>query len=275
MSNLEALVDGYVEEEGIDQNESTAGGTGNYTPPAEGRAMARIVSYIELGSHYGTYLGKPKAKPDRLVRIVIELFGKNYPPTDLEGGVKIPQRLTLNLTLSDKDNSRFYKLFRALNAQAGDKYKHFAQMAVANFAFVVVISHNSSGEGENKRTFANIWKDGAWQVQKAVKYDDDEQEIPMNVPAAISDTKVFLFNKPTADTWASLFIEGERDGKSNNQVQEKILNAVNYPGSALQALLSELPETEADAPAKPKGDEKPAAKKAAKSNAKADDLGDI
>lgn len=275
MSNFKDLVDDYVESEGVDQNESTSTGTG-FTPPPEGRGYARVVEYIEIGAHYGMYQGKPKAKPDNLVRIVLELSGKLYPPIVAEDGTEYPQRLSLELNLSTNDKSRFYKLFRALNNMAGDKYKHFAQLAVDNFAFVVNIHHNTSKK-DDKVKYANIWKDGAWQVSVAGTYNEEEEFVPSNVKPAMLETKIFLFNKPTIETWASLHIEGQRDdGSSRNWIQERILNAVNYPNSQLEALLNELPDASAAQEDKPKAQAKAAGKPAAaKSNAKANSLGDI
>lgn len=276
MSTFKDLVDDYVESEGVDQNESTSTGTG-FAPPPEGRGYARVVEYIEIGSHYGMYQGKPKAKPDNLVRIVLELSGKLYPPIVAEDGTEYPQRLSLELNLSTNDKSRFYKLFRALNNMSGDKYKHFAQLAVGNFAFVVNIHHNASKKDANVK-YANIWKDGAWQVSVAGTYNEDEEFIPSNVKPAMTPTRIFLFNKPTVETWASLHVEGVRDdGSSKNWIQERILNAVNYPNSQLEALLNELPDASTPSDEKPaaKAGKAPAAKAGAKGNAKADALGEI
>jgi hypothetical protein len=275
MSNFKDLVDDYVESEGVDQNESTSTGTG-FAPPPEGRGFARVVEYVEIGQHFGMYQGKPKAKPDNLVRITLELSGKLYPPIVAEDGTEYPQRLSLELNLSTNDKSRFYKLFRALNAMAGDKYKHFAQLAVDNFAFVVTIHHNASKKDAAVK-YANIWKDGAWQVAVAGSYDEEENFVPSNVKPALTPTRIFLYNKPTPDTWASLFVEGTRDdGSSKNWIQERILNSVNYPNSQLEAMLNELPDAVAAQEAKAESEPKAAKAKApAKASAKADALGEI
>ncbi len=262
-----SFVDEYVDESGIDQNQASGGG-GDIAPPAEGRAYARLVEYIELGAHIGTYQGKPKAKPDHLVRLVIELSGKKYPPITLEDGTVTPQKMFFEMNISTNEKSRFYKLFRAINGMYGDKYKHFASMVADNVAFIVQITHRKSGEGADARVFANVWKDGAWQVQSLVKYNEDgEPDGFYTVVPALSATKIFLFNRPRLIDWNQLFIEGTRDdGTSRNWIQERILNAVNFDGSALEALLIDLPVGgDADKPA-PKADKAPAKK------AKADDL---
>lgn len=268
------FVDDFVDESGVDQNEASVGG-GGYTPPEEGRAFARIVEYVELGKHFGTYQGKQKPKPDDLARVVLELSGKKYPPHKAEDGTETPQKLFLELTISNNEKSRFYKLFRALNGMYGDKYKHFAQMAADNLAFIVNISHRHSGEGDNKRTYANVWKDGAWQVQSLQKFDEDGEPAGMfSVAPAMSPTVIFLFNRPRLVDWNKLFIEGTRDdGQSRNWIQETIMKAANFEGSPLQAMLVDLPLE--DVPGMKEPAEKPKSGKAKAAQKAADPLDDI
>jgi hypothetical protein len=271
VQDYSSFVDEYVDESGVDQNTASKGGTGAAPPPA-GRAFARIVEYVEMGSHLGTFNGIPKKKPDALVRVVLELSGKRYPPIELDDGTTTPQKLFLSLTISSNEKSRFYKLFRAINGMYGDKYKHFASMAADNVAFIVTISHRDNGKtGDDKREYANIWKDGAWHVEAAVKRDDElGTEEAINVVPATSPTKIFLFNRPRLVDWANIFIDGLRDdGTSKNWIQEEIMTAVNFEGSALEAMLIDLP---VDVAPPAKAGAKAAAKKA---TAKADPLGDI
>lgn len=265
--DYKSMVDAYVDEENVDQNEASASG-GSIAPPAEGRAYCRIVEYIELGQHLGTYQGKPKTKPDTNVRIVIELSGKKYPPIELEDGTTTPQKLFLSLNQSANEKSRFYKLFRVLNGMYGDKYKHFAQMAADNVSFIAVISHRSSGEGKDAKVYPNIWKDGAWQLQSLVKYDaDGEPDGFLTVAPATTPTTIFLFNRPDLRDWAQIFIDGQRDdGTSKNWIQEHIMEAVNFEGSPLQALLMDLPDAGTE--------QKKAPTKTNKKPAKADSLAD-
>lgn len=270
VQDYSSFVDEYVEEAGVDQNTASKGGTGA-VPPPEGRAFARIVEYIEMGSHLGTFNGIPKKKPDALVRVVLELSGKRYPAIELEDKTTIPQKLFLELTISSNEKSRFYKLFRAINGMYGDKYKHFASMAADNVAFIVTISHRKSGEGADAKSYANVWKDGTWHVEAAVKRDDElGTEEAINVIPATSPTKIFLFNRPRLVDWANIFIDGQReDGTSRNWIQEEIMTAVNFEGSALEALLIDLPVDVA--PPIKAGAKAPAQK----ATAKADPLGDI
>ena len=265
-----SLVDDYVNEAGVDQNESTGGG-GDFALPEEGLGYARVVEYIELGAHFATYQGKPKPKPEHRVRITFELISKKWPAIEGENGT-YHHRISVRLNLSTNERARFFKLFRAMNDCYGNKYKHMAQMVADNAAFKVKVVHSSSGEGDKKRTYANLDNENGWLIYPATRTNEEDEEIPVNVPDANIPTRIFLFNKPRAEDWAKLHVEGTReDGSSRNWLQETILSAVNFPGSPLDAMLADLDTPE---PAEaPKGAGK--STKTAKTNAKEDDLGDF
>ncbi|WP_407576234.1 hypothetical protein, partial [Raoultella terrigena] len=137
-----------------------------------------------------------------------------------------------------------YKLFKRMNP---DKTaKHFAQLL--NQTFILPIVHNESGEGENKKVYANIDLEN---ISLAVNPVTDE---PFDVPEVEDESlfKLFLWNRPTKEDWESLYIEGKNDeGKSKNWIQDALLSSPEYPGSPLDLLLngggkgsaiSELPE---------------------------------
>src|SRR5699024_12564062 len=69
---------------------------------------------------------------------------------------------------------------------------------------------------------------------------------------------VFLWNNPVKEMWDKLYIEGENDnGESKNFIQDEIVNAKNFHGSAVDLMLrgggAPLPNpVEAKAEAKPK-----------------------
>jgi hypothetical protein len=256
-----SFLDQYVEAENIDQNEVSSGG--EYELPKAGRAFMRLVEYVELGSHQEDFQGVPKKSLTPLCRVTVELSGKNYPAADVEG-VKFPMRMGFTMGISSNDKAKFYKLFRALNGMHGNKYKHMAQMAADNIAFIGTISHNSNGkEGKDKREYANLWDNSQWPVEAPMKRifnEDDEEDtegtlVPLTVAPALSPTRIFLFNAPRLVDWAKLYIEGTReDGSSKNWMQDLILSAGNFNGSALDALLQDIPV--------PTGESKPAEAKA-------------
>ena len=70
------------------------------------------------------------------------------------------------------------------------------------------------------------------------------------VPEMLNPIKLFLWDNPTQETWDSLFIDGtytKKEGDkevevSKNWMQEVILSAENFEGSALHTLVSGLGE---------------------------------
>jgi len=103
------------------------------------------------------------------------------------------------------------------------------------------------------------------------------------VPPPLTELKLFLWDNPDKDQWASIYIAGQypaytddtgkevRPARSKNVIQEKIMSALNWQGSPMQLLLeegdlAELDDTDAveledESPTPPK--QKPVTKKAA------------
>lgn len=242
-----------------DQTETVA--SFDFEPPAAGVTVGRLISYIELGKQpVPDYMGKPKPPADK-VRLTFELLApKNIKEYEVEGGDKRTRAEQITLTLSKKlgDKAAYKKLFnKMLYGRAN--IKHMAQML--GEAFILTIHHNVvEKDGGKKLTYANLNAKGAdYDVGAPFKVDALEgTSTPLNVPAALSPLKLFLFDRPTKATWDSLFIEGtrevtkdggEKEQVSKNWLQETILSAKNFEGSALQQMLggvAELPQTEAE-----------------------------
>lgn len=271
-------IDQYVEETGEDQSEEKVGGT--FTPTPEGKGTARLVGYVELGDHFVKYKGEDKDYPEARVRLTFELSGKNFPPRETEDGDR-PWLHNETLSISASTRSKFFKLFNILNDAHGNQYKHMAQMAADNVEMNFEVRHNVVGEGKEKRTFVNVWHGGNWLIGAPEREDEDGEIIRKAVPEAISDTRIFLFNRPDIDDWNALYIEGQRDdGSSKNWLQELILNSQNYPGSALESLLNDLPDVpvgnDDDSPKEQKKTSAPAqTRRPAPKGGKADKLGTI
>lgn len=255
-NNLRDLINEVAEEE--DQTQAVESTDFEYQPPAEGITVGRLIEYVELGEQpMKPYKGKEKPPADK-VRIVFELLSpkKNIREIEVEGKgkVKIADRITISIKKSLHEKSGFFKLFSKMR-YGREEIKHMAQML--GEAFIITVVHNVVGEGKEKRTYANITNDaGEYLIAAPFKVDPiEETKTAIPVPEAISDLRLFLFNKPTKETWDSLFIDGERevaDGKggkksvSKNKLQETILGAVNFEGSALAELLEgsdALPES--------------------------------
>lgn len=259
------------------KNQSVAKTGGDYEREIapEGNCYGRFLEYIELGKFPAEFEGKPKP-PAARVRLMFELLtavpkkgpdgkpmrdenGKlvmvpNVKEVEVEGGKrKFANQISIELTESQSDKSGFYKLFKAMQ-YGREEITHFAEML--GDAYKLEVVHNTTNKGkQNEATYANVFtKERGWLVSSPFmeSTDPDTLEITRTdmsskVPAAISPIRLFLFDLPTQGSWDSLFIDGTRtvkgkDGapdteESKNWLQEKIMSAVNYGGSALEQML--------------------------------------
>lgn len=225
------------------------GGGGDYTPPAEGIARARFVGYIETGIHERNVgPGKPPVQKPQ-VKLIFELSGPNHQPKVLDDGTKLPHRITVDENYSLNEKANFYKLFRRMNWKG--TATHMSQLL--GEAFLVTIKHKVTGEGDKKRTYANIRDDAGYTVQPPRYVDplsNQTVEVPVDPP--ISALRLFVWNAPTEllkPMWDSLFIDGEyparTDDKGNvtapartkNVLQEEIKAALNFKDSPIFQLL--------------------------------------
>lgn len=271
-NNSYDFIDDMIDELG-DETQAQKGFTAKTLP--EGVGMARLIEYIECGQHQEMFQGQPKKHPSEIVRLTFEMSGKNF-PAEIVDGKPVPFLLRLKLTKSLNEKSRYFKLFKILNWE--QKYKHMAQLAAHNVGVKVKIIHDKKGEGADAKVYPTAYdKATGWTFSAPVVEDAETAETKMlNVPKATSPTRIFLFNKPRLQDWAALFIDGQKeDGTSKNWMQAEIRNAVNFPGSPLEALLAAGDlgeEPEEKAPPKKEAAEKPAT---AGKKVKGDDLGEI
>jgi hypothetical protein len=251
-----------------DQTETQVMGDFEYTPPAAGITVARFIEYIELGKRKQ----KPfqgKAKPDaEEVRLTFELLhpAKNI-HTNEETGDKYADRISFNIAKKFAENASFKKLFNAMTYGRAE-IKHMSWML--GEAFIVNVVHNVVEKDGKKQTYANLRDDSGWKINAPRQVDalsGTSTDISKSVPEPISPLKLFLWDHPTKETWDSLFIDGTRDVKddkgavtqvSKNWLQELILGAQDYKGSALNQLVAGVPDLPTSEPEKPA--EKPAEK---------------
>jgi hypothetical protein len=252
-----------------DQTEDT-GGDFTYEAPAAGAAVMRFISYVELGvQDGGSYEGKKK--PDcKQSHFTFELYGKKHVKEVEINGVATIIANKISFKLSEKlgDKAAFKKLFNKM-AQGRPEIKHFAQML--GEGFLGTVQHAKSADG--KITYANLRdKDGNWyigaprqEIIDAVTGDTTVTLIP--VPTQMTPSRLFIYDKPSAGRWKSIFIDGTREIKaadgtvtnvSKNWLQETCMSAKNFSGSPLEAFLAglnDLPISESENPA-PAGQEK-------------------
>lgn len=278
--------------ETTDHTETTSGGDFERHVIPAGKTLARFIEYIELGVQpQGSYAGKPK--PDcATARLTFELLGnKNIREIEDANGNKITvaDRYSKNIGIKLGDLATFKKYFKALT-YGRDGINHMAQML--NEVFVLEFSHKEVEKDGKKVTYVNLGKEGSLGIESPYQTNPvsgDTIDVSGQCRPALSPIKIFLWDNPTKETWDSLYIAGERTVKdakgvesqvSKNWLQEKILNAKDFTGSALEDLLTnslELSEAVEAAEAKPvakkatqtAASSAPAEKKAAPAAAKA------
>lgn len=227
---------------GPDMTKSTKGA--GRTIAAAGPTRLRFVGYVELGRHQGR--GKAAAKEQDRVQLVFELSGKNHPPREFEGK-KFPQVIVVEETKSLNEKANFFKLFSKMN-WAG-KATHIAELLGEGFKGTVSHYTFKGSTGEDV-TIAQLRSDGAYQIEKPFRVDDDDQLVPLVIDQALTPIKFFAWNTATKEQWDSLFIDGEyeaekdeatgkitRPAKSKNAVQNKIKLALNFKGSPIESIL--------------------------------------
>jgi len=217
--------------------------------PREGIALLRLREYVELGRHESR---NPKHKPALKAMLVFEL---SHPDHLVEiDGVKAHGMITVRTNKGATTKSGYKKLFNVMNKACGGNKQHFVQMI--NEPFIADIHHVTTGEGEDKRTYANLDLDGAWSLRAPVQIDTlTNVSTPVPVPELENEAKVFLWENTSVtdaqilEMWESIFIEGEREVEdpvtkkmktvSKNWIQETIMKNLEWEGSVTQALTQE------------------------------------
>jgi len=221
LAALQALAAQDVAESGIDLNEAVKGGGGGRLLP-EGYAFGRLVEYIEFGNQPQEFQGQAK-DPALEFTLGFALTGQGYQNDD---GTPYIVR-TYNTALSRNEKARAFKLFKALNWKG--TAKSFAQLL--GETSLVKIKQVPKSKTDPK-IVSRIDLDGFLPPLDPVTRQ------PYPIAEAPDDMyRLFLWSRPTKESWDSLYIEGEYEGKSKNRIQEQILAALDFQGSPLQQLL--------------------------------------
>lgn len=241
-----------------DQTVDTGGGGDyEYQPPEAGITIGRFVEYIELGKReQKPFQGKAKPDAEEVFLGFELLHPKKNIKTNDETGEKYADFIRIKLTKKLSDRAKYKKLFGKMTYGRPD-IKHMAQML--GEAFIITIHHNIVEKDGKKITYANMYDaNGEFTIGAPFKVDpltEEKQAIP--VPENIRPIRLFLWNRPTKATWDSLFIDGTREVKkadgtiehqSKNWMQEMILSAKDFKGSALQALVNDVGDLPLDEP---------------------------
>ena len=232
---LSSLVNETVATQGIDQSVTQSGGNFADVLLPKGTYFGRFMEYIELGKKIPMHMGKPTGKP---AVMNVRLGFIVYTP---DGSIK---RINpFPMAVSSFEKAKFKQVFDKMNYDG--TLKHMAQRLGQPFMFEVEQYTSKAGKTSNTIDFLSL---------RTLPKFDPQTGAPVELPALDeSGLRMFLWNNPTKETWDSLYIE------KNNFIQEDILSAVNFEGSALQQMLmGDVPDMAAmaapapvDAPAAP------------------------
>lgn len=247
LQQLQALAAQNAAVATVNMAEVSKGGGGARRLLPQGFALVRFCRYIEFGKHAREYQGQAKT-PMMNVRLGLALWGDTNPaggdeksrPDDLfhyfdEKGNKVPTILnSFDMTLGNNEKSKTKIAFDRMN------YKGLAKSfpELLGEAFIVPILRKK-GKGPDGKEYNMI----DW-ANLLPPFDAISKQ-PYNVPEVADDQyQLFLWEMPTKETWDELFIEGTNDkGKSKNFLQAKCIEALDFKGSPLEALLGgELPD---------------------------------
>lgn len=225
---------------GPDMTEVVKGGGGARMLP-EGYAFARLVEYIEFGQQPQEFNGQPK-DPAMEVQLGFALTGAAIVPDpefpdDPSKATRVPynnddgspyiMRL-FPMAMSRNEKARAFLLFKLLNWK--NQYKHFGQMIGEAFLAKVV---TYVPKDKTKKPSSTL------DLKSFLPPLDPMSRQPYPIdPVRNEDLRVFFWDYPTIQGWDALKIDGtSEDGKSKNFIQDKIIAALDFSGSALEALL--------------------------------------
>jgi hypothetical protein len=223
----------------------------------KGNQLARLVGYAELGKHYQIYKGKRtiyeqgknkgREKPP-VLHVVLEFEFPKYKEEDqfpltlsttrrMKGGeffnaVVVPQSLIDNtLGRGYAMRTRFMKFLTAIQEASGKNYTSFMKFAKEKTPLMMAITNKVVNAGtEDEKTYANFKPDGI--VAPEFVHPATGEVEKFEVPEAESTGYVFDWDTPTEEQWKSL----------PKWHQAAILDAVDYAGSPIEALLNANPE---------------------------------
>lgn len=231
INKLKNIANEAAKTSSVDMSESSSGGGAAQTWPV-GNYRGRIVEVVEFGMQPQEYQGERKA-PSRELRLGVMLF-PNKRVKELYGEDVAPKVVrSRDIKVSNNSRAGAKAIFDRLNV--GGDATNFAQFIGDAYKFK--LDDYVSKAGRKSQVID-------WSVTSAAI--DDDTGKPLSVPEAPEAAyTMFLFDQPSKEMWDKLHIPGVTEqGKSKNFIQEKILAALDYKGSALEALLrgTVLPE---------------------------------
>lgn len=246
--NLFAELENIDTTELVDFNNTQTGGGRGLLPA--GTAFVRPVYYVEAGVQKQQVFDgvqKPPAPMFEIGFAIVGGSGKNLEGKPekyvLEEG-KFPVLKSWDKPISLNEKSYCVLVHKALN-RVGNKCSHMIQKLPESPLYQLSITHRIPEKGKNAgKTVADFdfrTLQPAWDTVNAC-----EVNMPSVDPKSI---QAFLWDKPSLGQWDSIFIDGQfeavkndkgeitKPARSKNFIQEKILGAQNFEGSAIQKVL--------------------------------------
>lgn len=218
----------------VDMTETSKGGGGERRVLETGQYMARFCEYIEKGTQKNPWEASKPPRP------VAELRFAVFPIDEVDGVRTVSKEpvflTTYDQTISNHEKATMKGIYNKMNYRNDATKTHIAMFLGQAFMIGVVKYENKAKKSANKIDLKAI--------TPAI---DPISGAPYPVPELDDKAyRVFFWDMPTKETWDALYIEGtyedgDRKGESKNFVQEGILKAVDFPGSALEQMLGGSP----------------------------------
>lgn len=260
LQQLQALAAQNAAVATVNMAEVSKGGGGARRLLPQGFALVRFCRYIEFGKHAREYQGQAKT-PMMNVRLGLALWGDTapqtvYPADHAKAGQPMPQQErpdtlfhsyndkgeqvptilnSFDMTLGNNEKSKTKIAFDRMN------YKGLAKSfpELLGEAFIVPILRKKGKAADAKEYNMIDW------ANLLPPFDAISQQPYQIAQVPDEQYQLFLWEMPTKETWDELFIDGknEKTGKSKNFLQAKCIEALDFKGSPLEALLGgELPD---------------------------------
>lgn len=242
-----------------DQTDTSSGGFTREIVNA-GRNPARLVGYVEVGKQPHTAFESEEVKYVDTVHVTFEVFGTNAKEIVVDGETKTVGRIiTVRLQKKLNEKSTYTKYFEAMRDSRED-VTHMASML--DEVFILDVQHEKSKKGKTYATLDKKTSNGkvvCIYPPVVFKRDPETDELTEEIskdhrktcPKASVGFRLFLFNNPTQEQWASIHIDGEyerevteadgtktKETVSKNFIQELVMSATDFPGSAVESLVS-------------------------------------
>lgn len=249
-----------ISQAAVESENTSVDSSGNFKrpDPVAGKTLGRIREYVELGRFEPDAVGLAKGyNPAKKGYLIIELLHKRH---QIEMGEKtVPHEVKVYFNKGVKATSNYKKLFKQINKATGGTAKTFVDLINKPFAAKVVL--NVVGEGEAKKTYANLEN---FDVPE--RENDDGDMVAVAVPELVGAIRLFLWENDTVTDdmvkamWASIQKDGtytKNAGKDNeseesmNFDQNRIMTNMDWEGSRTQSLVIEEDIDLGDAPEVP------------------------